>query len=61
MAVSLKVYNLLGQEVATLVENWQEAGVYRVKLKEANLGSGLYLYRLKANDFIQTRRMIILK
>jgi hypothetical protein len=59
--VSLKVYNLLGQEVAALVNDRLEAGRYRAEFDASNLPSGTYLYRLQAGDFLETRKMIVLK
>jgi len=63
--VSLKVYNLLGSEVAMLVDNTQEAGRHSVEFSTENLGtkigSGVYLYTLKSGEFVRTRKMIILK
>jgi len=64
--VSLRVFNLIGQEVATLVNAAQEAGVYRVRWNGANqlgqrVASGIYLFRLKAGDFTMTRKMILMK
>jgi len=59
--VSLKVYNLIGQQVATLVNEIQEAGSY-VALFEANkLASGVYFYKLEAGDFTQTMKMLLMK
>jgi len=59
--VSLKVYNLLGQEVATLFEGEQQKGSY-IALFEANkLSTGVYFYRLEAGKFTETRKMILLK
>ena len=59
--VTLKVYNLLGQEVRTLVNQEQEAGSYRVKFNASGLASGAYLYRLFASGYSEARKMIILK
>jgi len=63
--VSLKVYNLLGSEVAVLVDKMQEAGRHSVEFSTENLGtkigSGVYLYTLKSGEFVRTRKMIILK
>ncbi len=50
-AVSLRVYNALGQDVAGLVEGDQEAGYHEVKFDASNLSSGFYIYRLTAGDF----------
>ena len=59
--VSLKVYDVLGNEVATLVNSSQEAGAYDVNFNAANLASGLYLYTLKAGNFASTKKMMLLK
>lgn len=59
--VSLKVYNLLGQEVMTLVKGNQPPGKYAATLDAAALAGGLYLYQLRANNFEATRKLIVLK
>lgn len=59
--VTLKVFDILGKEVVVLVNQMKEAGSYSVDFSSANLSSGTYLYRLQAGEFIQTRKMIILK
>jgi hypothetical protein len=59
--VSLKVYDLLGREVNTLVNEEKPAGYYKVTWNAANLPSGIYFYRLKAGDYIKTKKMILLK
>ena len=59
--VRLTVYDLLGREIITLVNREQPAGEYSVKLNAVNLPSGIYLYRLEAGSFIQTRKMMLLK
>jgi hypothetical protein len=59
--VSLKVYNLLGQEVATPVNRRQEAGRYTVPFTAFNLSSGVYFYRLEAGPLVSTRRLILVK
>ena len=60
--VSLKVFNALGQEVETLVNEYQEAGAHsKVYVVNSTLPSGVYYYQLKAGEFIQTRKMILLK
>jgi hypothetical protein len=59
--VSLKVYNLLGQEVADIFEGFHYAGNYSVVFNGSKLGSGVYLYQLKTNNFLQTRKLIVLK
>jgi Ice-binding-like/Secretion system C-terminal sorting domain len=63
--VSLKVYNILGQEVATLVNDRQDAGSYSVPFNtmqgKANLASGVYFYRLDAGSFVSIKKMILMK
>jgi hypothetical protein len=59
--VSLRVFNLLGSEVAELVNREMEAGTYRINFNAENLPSGVYLYQLKAGEFTQTKKMILLK
>ena len=59
--VSLRVFNLLGQEVATLADGFREAGRYRVSFDATELSAGLYLYVLETADFKATRRMMLLK
>ncbi len=58
---SLKVYNLLGQEVALLVNEELSAGSHQVKFDASRLASGIYVYVLKANDFTATKKMILMK
>lgn len=59
--VVLKVYDLLGREVATLVSARQAAGRYRVTFNAQNLTTGIYLYRLQAGNFAETRKMMLIK
>ena len=59
--VTLKIYDVLGNEVATLVSEEKPAGVYEVEFNAGNLSSGIYLYKLTAGNFIQTRKMILIK
>jgi hypothetical protein len=59
--VSLKVYDVLGNEVATVVNEEKPAGIYEVNYNAANLPSGVYLYQLKAGEFIKTKKMILLR
>jgi hypothetical protein len=59
--VSLKIYDVLGREVATLVNGRQAAGEYTVQFNAANLASGIYFYRLQAGDFVQTKKMMLVK
>ena len=59
--VQLKVYDVLGNEVATLVDEYQEAGNYEVTFDASQLTSGIYLYRLSAGNFISTKKLILIK
>ncbi len=62
--VSLKVYNVLGNEVATLVNSRQGAGTYTVTFNSnvgVNLSSGVYFYRLESGSFVSTKKLILLK
>ncbi len=59
--VSLKVYNSLGQEISTLFEEIHQAGYYEVKFDGSNLPSGVYFYRLVADNFNSTKKMLLLK
>lgn len=59
--VTLKVYNILGVELAALVNEYKSAGSYDAYFDAAMLSSGVYFYRLSVNDFTQTRKMILEK
>jgi len=59
--VRLSVYDLLGREVAVLVNEEKEPGSYEVKFGGAGLSSGVYFYRLQAGDFAATKRLLLLK
>jgi photosystem II stability/assembly factor-like uncharacterized protein len=59
--VSLKVYDVLGREVMTLVNGRQDAGAYNFTLNAASLSSGVYFYRLQSGNFVQTKKMMLVK
>lgn len=59
--VTLKIYDILGKEVATLVNEEKSAGEYEVEFSGNNFTSGLYFYQLKARNYIETKKMILLK
>ena len=59
--VTLKVYDMLGQEVATLIDAAQEAGSHRVTFDGSDLSSGLYFYKFEAAGFLKTGKMILIK
>lgn len=58
---TLQVFDALGRTVATLVDEWQSAGTYRVHFNATALASGVYFYRLQAGGFSETRKMILAK
>ena len=59
--VSLKVYNMLGEEIKTLVNEIKPAGIYRAEFDGSNLSSGIYYYKLESGNFIETKKMMLLK
>jgi len=59
--VTIKVFNVLGKEVAVLVSEKQEPGTYTVEFATTGLASGTYIYRMQAGEFVQTKKMVLLK
>ena len=59
--VTLKVYDILGAEVVTLVNEEKVAGRYEVNFAAGSLASGVYIYRLNANDYVSVKKMVLLK
>jgi hypothetical protein len=59
--VKLTVYNILGQEVKVLIDEFKEAGLHTINFKAEDLNSGLYIYKLQAGSFTQTRKMTLIK
>ncbi len=59
--VSLKLYDMLGNEVQTLVDGNQQAGVYNITVNGANLASGVYFYTLKTDSYVETKKMALIK
>jgi hypothetical protein len=59
--VSLKVYDMLGNEVATLIDEYKPAGSFEVEFNAKDLPSGIYFYQLKAGELVETKKMILLK
>jgi hypothetical protein len=58
---TVKVYDVLGREVSTLVNEVKEPGTYSVEFDGTNLASGVYFYRLQAGDFVATKKLVLLK
>ena len=59
--ITLKIFDVLGREVEVLLNEEKPAGVYKVEFSADKLASGIYFYKIKAGDFVQSRKMIILK
>ncbi|MEJ2616693.1 MAG: T9SS type A sorting domain-containing protein [Ignavibacteriaceae bacterium] len=59
--ISIKIYNALGKEVATLINKVQNAGKHEVEWNAENFGSGIYFYTIKSNDFVSTKKMVLIK
>lgn len=59
--VILKVYDILGSEVTTLVNEEQAAGYKEIKFNASNLASGMYIYRIQADKFVSVKKMMVLK
>ncbi|MFO7524839.1 MAG: T9SS type A sorting domain-containing protein, partial [Ignavibacteriaceae bacterium] len=58
---TLKVFDVLGREVVTLVNEYRNAGSYEIEFYSAGLTSGVYYYQLKAGKFVETKKMLLLK
>ncbi len=59
--VTLKVYDILGTEISTLVNEYQQPGTYEVEFNAGELSSGIYFYKLQAGGFMSTKKLILLK
>jgi hypothetical protein len=59
--VSLKVYNILGKEIKTLVNDEKTKGRYEIRFDASNLASGVYIYRIQVNDYVSVKKMILVK
>ena len=59
--VTLAVYNILGQKVATLVNSYMQAGSYTYQFNASKLASGIYIYRIEAGNFVSAKKMILMK
>lgn len=59
--VTIKVFDVLGNEVAVLVKEEQQAGSYEINFDAGKIASGAYYYQLKTGDFVETKKMILLR
>jgi hypothetical protein len=59
--VVIKIYNILGSEVMELLNEQKEAGLYEVKYDASKLSSGVYIYSIQAGEFLESRKMILMK
>jgi hypothetical protein len=59
--VSLRIYDIIGREVATLVNKIQQPGIYKVDWDASKFSSGVYFYELKTDGFVETKKLILLK
>jgi hypothetical protein len=59
--VIIKVYDVLGKEITTLVNEYQNAGRHKITFDASELSSGIYFYRMKAGNFIETKKMILMR
>jgi hypothetical protein len=59
--VQLKIYDVLGREVATLVDEFQKAGVHNKTFDASGLSSGVYVYRIVTENFVKERKMVLVK
>jgi hypothetical protein len=60
-AVTLAIFNILGQQVASLVNSEQEAGYHEAQFNGITLASGVYFYRLQAGSFVQTKKLLLIR
>jgi hypothetical protein len=59
--VTLKVYDVLGNEVASLINEKKPAGEYEIDFDASDLTSGIYLYKLQTENYVETKKMILIK
>ena len=59
--LKINIYNMIGEQVATLAEGMYESGYHKVTFNASSLPTGTYIYRLESNEFIQTKKMMLLK
>jgi flagellar hook assembly protein FlgD len=59
--VSIKIYDILGKEVSKIVNETKQAGYYNFNFDATSLSSGMYFYKIEAGNFVQTKRMLLMK
>ena len=59
--VTLKIFDIIGNEISTLVNEEKPVGIYEVEFDASKLVSGVYFYKLQAGNFIETKKMILLR
>ncbi len=59
--VKLVIYDILGREVRTLVNEFKNPGAYEMKFDASNFASGTYFYRIEAGDFVEIKKMVLVK
>ena len=59
--VVIKIYNILGAEVMELLNEQKEPGIYEVEFNADSLSSGTYIYRIIADNFVETKKMVLMK
>jgi hypothetical protein len=59
--VNISIYNVLGELVTTLANGQMKPGYYEYQFNATNLASGVYIYRIKADDFVETKKMVLMK
>src|SRR5205823_3468743 len=59
--IKITVFDVLGQEVSILVNKFQKAGMYLVTFDGSNINSGVYFYKIETTDFIETKKMVLMK
>ena len=61
MKVTIRIFDILGKEVKTLVNEVQQAGRFVAEFDGSNFASGVYFYRIEAGEFMQSKKMVLLK
>ena len=59
--VTIKIYNVLGKEIATLVNEYKKSGRYHTEFNGSGIASGVYIYRIQAGEYTASRKMVLLK